>query len=60
MEDEADDELVFEGDNSFHKRDDRFCDVCGIRDSTRNWFGRMLCMECLESEMEDDHTVPED
>lgn len=53
MEDEADDELVFEGDNSF-------CDVCGIRDSTRNWFGRMLCMACLESEMEDDHTVPED
>jgi hypothetical protein len=34
------------------------CDVCGAEYAITQWNGRLLCNDCLEEELENDHASP--
>jgi len=34
------------------------CDQCCELYADREWNGRLLCPQCLEEELENDHTIP--
>jgi hypothetical protein len=34
------------------------CDECDSQYATTRWHGRFLCPQCLEEELENDHTLP--